>query len=68
MIVDEDRLQDAADVLLANDGIDGVTVTAADSPSGSAPVTTDGITAVGPPGTPLRSPRRSTARCSCRGR
>lgn len=56
VIVDEDRLQDAADVLLANDGIDGVTVTAADSPSGSAPVTADGITAVGPPGTPTPEP------------
>lgn len=56
VIVDEDNLQDAADVLLANDGIDGVTVTAADSPSGSAPVTADGITAVGPPGTPAPEP------------
>ncbi|WP_431790813.1 MMPL family transporter [Microbacterium paraoxydans] len=56
VIVDEDRLQDAADVLLANDGIDGVTVTAADSPSGSAPVTADGITTVGPPGTPAPEP------------
>ncbi|MCT1396473.1 MMPL family transporter [Microbacterium sp. p3-SID338] len=56
VIVDEDRLQDAADVLLANDGIDGVTVTASDSPSGSAPVTADGITAVGPPGTPAPEP------------
>ncbi|MCK2032392.1 MMPL family transporter [Microbacterium sp. KSW4-4] len=56
VVVDEDNLQDAADVLLANDGIDGVTVTAADSPSGSAPVTADGITAVGPPGTPAPDP------------
>ncbi|MFE7068222.1 MMPL family transporter [Microbacterium sp. NPDC057658] len=56
VIVAEDRLQDAADVLLASDGIDGVTVTAADSPSGSAPVTADGITAVGPPGTPAPEP------------
>lgn len=56
VIVDEDRLQDTADVLLASDGIDGVTVTAADSLSGSAPVTADGITAVGPPGTPAPEP------------
>ncbi|WP_101848587.1 MMPL family transporter [Zhihengliuella sp. ISTPL4] len=56
VIVDEDRMQEAADVLLASDGIDGVTVTAADSPSGSAPVTEDGITAVGPPGTPAPEP------------
>lgn len=56
VVVDEDRLQDAADVLLASDGIDGVAVTAADSPSGSAPVTADGITAVGPPDTPAPEP------------
>ncbi|MBP3976037.1 MMPL family transporter [Microbacterium sp. BLY] len=56
VIVDEDRLQDAADILLDNDGVDGVTVTAADSPSGTAPVTAEGITAVGPPGTPAPEP------------
>ncbi|MFJ6532204.1 MMPL family transporter [Microbacterium sp. NPDC091662] len=56
VVVKEDRLQDAADVLLANDGVDGVTVTAADSPSGSAPVTADGISAVGAPGTPAPEP------------
>ncbi|MFE7195446.1 MMPL family transporter [Microbacterium oxydans] len=56
VVVKEGQLQDAADVLLANDGVDGVTVTAADSPSGSAPVTEDGITAVGPPGTPTPEP------------
>ncbi|MEV7633181.1 MMPL family transporter [Microbacterium sp. NPDC089318] len=56
VLVDEDRLQDAADVLLADDGVDGVSVTAEDSPSGSAPVTADGITAFGPPGTPAPEP------------
>ncbi|MGK0721918.1 MMPL family transporter [Leucobacter sp. W1478] len=56
VVVDEAELQDAANVLLANSGIDGVTVTAADSPSGSAPVTADGITAFGPPGTPAPEP------------
>ncbi|WP_372469246.1 MMPL family transporter [Microbacterium maritypicum] len=56
VVVDEGRLQDAADVLLANDGIDAVSVAAADSPSGTAPVTEDGITAVGPPGTPAPDP------------
>ncbi|MGV2902848.1 MMPL family transporter [Microbacterium sp. AGC62] len=56
VVVDEDRLQDAADVLLANEGVDAVSVTAADSPSGTAPVTEDGITAVGPPGTPAPDP------------
>ncbi|MFK4759939.1 MMPL family transporter [Microbacterium sp. ZW T5_45] len=56
VLVHEDRLQDAADVLLASSGVDGVTVTAADSPSGSAPVTEDGIGAVGAPGTPAPDP------------
>lgn len=56
VVVDEARLQDAADVLLSEDGIDGVTVTSADSPSGSAPVTAEGIGAVGAPGSPAPDP------------
>ncbi len=56
VVVQEDRLQDAADVLLADDGVDGVSVTAADSPSGAATVTDDGLVAVGPPGTPVPEP------------
>lgn len=56
VVVAEDRLQDAADVLLADDGIDGVSVTAADSPSGTATVTEDGLVAVGPPGAPVPEP------------
>lgn len=56
VIVAEDSLQDAADVLLANDGVDSVAVTASDSPSGTAGVTADGIVAVGPPGTPAPDP------------
>ncbi|KJQ55287.1 MMPL family transporter [Microbacterium sp. SA39] len=56
VVVAEDSLQDAADILLASDGIEGVAVTAADSPSGTAPVTEDGLTAVGPPGTPVPAP------------
>ncbi len=56
VVVDEARLQDAADVLLADDGIDGVSVTSAASPSGSAPVTTEGIGAVGAPGNPALDP------------
>ncbi|WP_341954915.1 MMPL family transporter [Microbacterium sp. LWH13-1.2] len=56
VVVAEEQLQDAADVLLADDGIDGVTVTAADSPSGSATVTADGLEAVGPPGTAAAEP------------
>ncbi|GAA4769651.1 MMPL family transporter [Microbacterium gilvum] len=55
VLVAEDDLQAAADVLLADDGIDGVAVTA-DTESGSAPVTEDGVTAFGPPGTPSPDP------------
>ncbi|MFS0854629.1 MMPL family transporter [Microbacterium sp. 179-I 3D4 NHS] len=56
VVVAEDSMQDAADVLLANDGVDAVAVTASDSPSGTASVTDDGIAAVGPPGTPAPEP------------
>ena len=56
VLVDEDDLQAAADVLLDSDDLESVAVTAADSPSGSAPVTADGIQAQGPPGTPAPEP------------
>ncbi|WP_168627552.1 MMPL family transporter [Cryobacterium sp. BB307] len=56
VVVPEGDLQDAADVLLAHDGVDAVTVVAADSPSGSASVAEDGIVALGPPGTPAPEP------------
>lgn len=56
VIVAKDELQTAADVLLANKGIDNVTVVAANSPSGSAGVTSEGIVALGPPGTPAPEP------------
>ncbi|MGO1568571.1 MAG: MMPL family transporter [Brachybacterium sp.] len=56
VIVAESSLQAATDRLLTQDGIDSVTVTAEDSPSGSAPVTEDGIQPQGPPGTPAAEP------------
>ncbi|WP_448720848.1 MMPL family transporter [Microbacterium natoriense] len=56
VIIDENRLQDAADVLLSAEGVDAVTVASAESPSGSAPVTADGIGAVGAPGAPAPEP------------
>ncbi|GAA1324130.1 MMPL family transporter [Leucobacter albus] len=56
VVVPESELQAAADILLAHDGIDGVSVLSGDSPSGSAPVTIDGISAFGPPGTPVPTP------------
>jgi len=48
VIVPSDRMQDAADMLLAHDGVDTVSIVAADSPSGSAAVTADGIEAAVP--------------------
>jgi len=56
IVVDESEMGNAVEVLLANAGIDSVTVASADSPSGTAPVTEDGITAFGPPGTPSPEP------------
>ncbi len=56
VVADETDLQEAADALLALDGVDAISVTASDSPSGVAPVTADGIVAVGPPGTPAPEP------------
>ena len=52
VIVSEGQLQDAADVLLANHAIDGVTVAATDAPAGTLPVTADGVGtgSFGPPG------------------
>ena len=56
VIVDQEDLQASTDLLLQDDGIDSVSVTAEDSPSGSAPVTADGVQAQGPPGSPAASP------------
>ena len=56
VVVPEGDLQTAADVLLAHSDIDGVSVVSKDSPSGSAPITADGISAFGPPGTPAPEP------------
>ncbi len=56
VLVEQNRLQETADVLLASDGVSSVSVLAADSPSGSAPVTSEGIQALGPPGTPAPEP------------
>ncbi len=56
VLTGEGSLQQVADTLLANDGVASVSVVAADSPSGSAGVTADGIQAFGPPGTPAPAP------------
>ncbi|MGJ0203380.1 MMPL family transporter [Leucobacter sp. gxy201] len=49
VLADADDLQGAADTMLARDGIGSVSVASEDSPSGSAPVTADGIQPAGPP-------------------
>lgn len=56
VIAPEDRLQEVADVLLSTDGVESVSVLTPDSPSGSAPVTDDGVRPLGPPGTPAPEP------------
>ncbi|MFA5606297.1 MAG: MMPL family transporter [Leucobacter sp.] len=56
VVVNESEMEEAVDVLLSHDNIDSVAVTAADSPSGTAQVTEDGIIAFGPPGTPAPEP------------
>jgi RND superfamily putative drug exporter len=52
----ETQLQGLADVLLANDGVDSVTVLSEDSVTGSLPVTTEGVQAFGASGTPVGEP------------
>ena len=56
IVVDEREMDETVAVMLKHDGLDGVSVTSADSPSGTAPVTADGIVAFGPPGTPTPEP------------
>lgn len=52
----EDDLQAMADVVLDTEGVESVTVLSADSPAGQAPVTSEGVQAFGPPGTPAPEP------------
>ncbi|MPV50690.1 MMPL family transporter [Pseudactinotalea sp. HY160] len=56
VITSADDLQEVAGVLLTGDDIGAVSVAAAESPSGSAPVTTDGVQPAGPPGSPAPDP------------
>ncbi|MCG6566085.1 MMPL family transporter [Tessaracoccus sp. ZS01] len=56
VLTEEANFDSMADVLLTADGVDSVSVVAADSPAGTALVTEDGIQAFGPPGTPAPSP------------
>ncbi|GAB3613267.1 MMPL family transporter [Humibacter ginsengisoli] len=52
----ESQLQPMADLLLDHSGVSSVTVVAGDSPSGTAPVTKDGVQPLGPPGTATPAP------------
>lgn len=56
IIASEEDLDAVAEVVLATDGVDSLTVVSEDSPSGSLPVTQDGIQPLGPPGTPAGEP------------
>jgi RND superfamily putative drug exporter len=55
VIVPEDRLEEAADVLLAHEGVAEAAVLV-DRAGMTAPVTEDGVGAFGPPGTPAPEP------------
>jgi len=55
VVVDEDRLLPVADAMRSQDGIVGVDVASAGSPSGSAPVTSEGVQPL-VPGSPTPSP------------
>ena len=56
VVTAEDDLDTVAQLLRDHAGIDSVSVVTADSPSGTAPVTADGIQPVGRPGTPTPTP------------
>lgn len=56
VLAPESEFDAVTDVLIDHAGIDTVSVTSADSPSGSARVTENGIQALGPPGTPTPAP------------
>lgn len=56
VITDEEELDQVADVMLGHPNIEDVAITTDDSPSGTAPVTDEGIEAFGPPGTPAPEP------------
>ncbi|MGO1435751.1 MAG: MMPL family transporter [Canibacter sp.] len=56
VLTPENEMQSVADVLLGQQGIDGVSVLSSDSAAGTAQVTEDGVSAAGPPGTPEPDP------------
>ncbi|MBK0418998.1 MMPL family transporter [Leucobacter sp. CSA1] len=52
VVTSEDRLQETADLMLEHAGIESVSAASADSPSGTAAVTEDGLSGFGPPAAP----------------
>lgn len=56
IITTEENLDSAVEEILSQPGIDSLTITSDDSPSGQAPINVDGISPVGPPGTPAPTP------------
>lgn len=56
VVVPTAELQMAANVMLAQNGIESVSVVSADSPSGAAPVTNQGLQAMGAPGAAVPGP------------
>ncbi len=56
VLADEAELDAVVDVMLAQPVLEDVAITTDDSPSGTAPVTEDGIEVFGPPGTPEPEP------------
>ena len=56
VIASEDDIDEVVDVMSSHPTIDEVAIVSEDSPAGTAPITTDGIEAFGPPGTPAPEP------------
>lgn len=53
IVAPEEDLDRVAGIVLSADGVDSLTVLSDGSPSGSLPVTADGVQPLGPPGTPV---------------
>ena len=56
VVAPNERLDDVVVLLADTPGIDSIAVMTADSPSGQAPISPEGVTAVGPPGTQAPEP------------
>ncbi|HUH52566.1 MAG TPA: efflux RND transporter permease subunit [Microbacteriaceae bacterium] len=56
VVAPESEIDQVSSILIANTGVEGVAIVSSESPSGTAQVTADGISALGPPGTPAPTP------------